>query len=88
MLVRAFGVRAFGLRGEIPMEAAQTKFYHAPAPRADIKRSIRIHTTHQLAKKRGHRFVESRRAIRALGRHTLLSPRTVLVNNARRGLTN
>ena len=34
----------------------------------------------------GHRFIESRRAIRPSGRHTLLSPSAVLVNNARQGL--
>ena len=35
----------------------------------------------------GYRFIESRRAIRPSGRHTLLSPSAVLVNNARQGLT-
>ena len=35
----------------------------------------------------GHRFIDSRRAIRPSGRHTLLSPSAVLVNNARQGLT-
>ena len=34
----------------------------------------------------GYRFIESRRAIRPSGRHTLLSPSAVLVNNARQGL--
>ena len=55
MLVRAFGARAFGLPRGIPMEAAQTNVYHAPASisRADITRSIQIYTTHPLAKKRG-----------------------------------
>ena len=53
MLVRAFGASAFGLRGGIPKEAAQTNVYRAPASRADITRSIQIHTTHPLAKKRG-----------------------------------
>ena len=31
MPVRAFGASAFGLRGGIPMEAAQTNVYHARA---------------------------------------------------------
>ena len=55
MLVRAFGASAFGLRGGIPMEAAQTNVYHAPASRASITytRSIRIPIIHSLAKKRG-----------------------------------
>ena len=53
MLVRAFGASAFGLRGGIPMEAAQANVYHAPASRADITRSIQIHTIRPLAKKRG-----------------------------------
>ena len=43
MLVGAFGASAFGLRGGIPMEAAQTNVYHAPASRGDITRSIQIH---------------------------------------------
>ena len=42
MLVRAFGASAFGLRGGIPMEAAQTNVYHAPASRANITRSTRF----------------------------------------------
>ena len=53
MLVRAFDATAFGLRGEIPMEAAQTNVYHAPASRAGISRSTRIPMNHPLAKKRG-----------------------------------
>ena len=53
MPVRAFGASAFGLRGGIPMEAAQKNAYHAPASRADITRSIRIPITHSLAEKRG-----------------------------------
>ena len=55
MLVRAFGASAFGLRGRIPMEAAQlqTNVYHAPASRANITRLIRTPITHSLAKKRG-----------------------------------
>ena len=53
MLVRAFGASAFGLRGRIPMEAAQTNVYHAPASRSDIMRSIRLPIIHSLAKKRG-----------------------------------
>ena len=53
MLVRAFGASAFGLRGGIPMEAAQTSSYHAPASRADITRSFRIPHNYSLAKKRG-----------------------------------
>ena len=53
MLVGAFGTSAFGLRGGIPMEAAQTNVYHAPASRAGITRSIRIPRNHSLAKKRG-----------------------------------
>ena len=53
MLVRAFGASAFGLRGGIPMEAAQTNVYHAPASRASIVQSIILPTTHSLAKKRG-----------------------------------
>ena len=56
-MVRAFGASAFGLRGGIFMEAAQTmaqtNVYHAPASRAGITRSIRIPITHSLAKKRG-----------------------------------
>ena len=35
------------------MEAAQTNVYDAPASSADITRSIRMHITHSLAKKRG-----------------------------------
>ena len=35
----------------------------------------------------GYRFIESCRAIRPSGRHTLLSPSAVLVNSARQGLT-
>ena len=48
-------VRAFCLRGGIPIEAAQTNVYCAPESRADIARSIRtpIHHMHSLAKKRG-----------------------------------
>ena len=55
MLVGAFGASAFGLRGGIPMEAAQTNIYHAPASRADmyITRSTRLPITHSLAKKCG-----------------------------------
>ena len=53
MLVGAFGASAFGLRGGIPMEAAQTSLYRAPASRADIMRSIQIHIKHSLTKKRG-----------------------------------
>ena len=56
MLVGAFGASAFGLRGGIPMEAARTNVYHAPASRSDITRSIRIPTTHPLAKNRGAPF--------------------------------
>ena len=45
MLVGGPSAREFSLRGGpgIPMEAAQTNIYHAPASRADITRSIRIH---------------------------------------------
>ena len=39
MLVGAFSASAFGLRGGIPMETAQTSLYHAPASRANITRS-------------------------------------------------
>ena len=55
MLVRAFGASAFGLRirGGIPMKAAQTSVYHAPASRAGITRSIRLPITRSPAKKRG-----------------------------------
>ena len=53
MLVGAFGASAFGLSGGIPMEAAQTSLYHAPASRADITRSIQIPVTRPLNKKRG-----------------------------------
>ena len=53
MLVGAFGASAFGLRGGIPMEAAQTSLYRAPASRADITRSNRLHINHSLTKKRG-----------------------------------
>ena len=53
MLVRAFGASAFGLRGGIPMEAAQTNVYHAPASRAGITRSIRLPIIHSRVKKRG-----------------------------------
>ena len=53
MLVGAFGASAFGLRGGIPMEAAQTNVSHAPASRSDITRSIRLPIIHSLAKKRG-----------------------------------
>ena len=53
MLVRAFGASAFGLRGGIPMEAAQTVVYHAPASRAGITRPIRLPINHSLGKGRG-----------------------------------
>ena len=55
MLVGAFGASAFGLRGGIPMEAAQTSLYRAPASRADITRSKLLPITHSLmiTKKRG-----------------------------------
>ena len=53
MLVQAFSASAFGLRGRILMEAAQTNVYHAPASHASIMRSIRLPITHSLAKKRG-----------------------------------
>ena len=55
MLVGGPSARAFDLRGGIPMEAAQANVYnyHAPVSRASITRSIRIHITHSLAKKRG-----------------------------------
>ena len=53
MLAGAFGASAFGLRGGIPMEAAQTSLYRAPASRADITRSIQIPISHSLTKKRG-----------------------------------
>ena len=39
MLVWAFGASAFGLRGGIPMKAAQTSLYRTPASRAGITRS-------------------------------------------------
>ena len=54
MLVGAFGASAFGLRGGIPMEAAQTSLYRAPASRADINYAIELITyntlTHQEAR--------------------------------------
>ena len=53
MLVGGARVRAFGPRDGIPMEAARTNVYHAPASRADITRSILIHINHPYAKKRG-----------------------------------
>ena len=55
MLVRAFGASAFGLRGRIPMEAAQMNVHHAPVSRADrdITRAIRTPIIPSLAKKRG-----------------------------------
>ena len=55
MLVGAFGARAFGLRGGIPMEAAQTSSHHAPASCADITRSVQIPIIRSLTivKKRG-----------------------------------
>ena len=48
MLVRVFCASAFGLRGGIPMDAAQTDVYHAPASRVDIMRSTRIPMNHPL----------------------------------------
>ena len=39
MLVGAFGASAFGLRGGIPMEAAQTRLHRTPASRAGNTRS-------------------------------------------------
>ena len=45
--------RAFGPRGGIPMEAAQTNFYHAPASRAGIARPIGLPTARPLAEARG-----------------------------------
>ena len=53
MLVGGPSASVFALRGGIPMEAAQTSVYLAPASHADITRSVRIHITHSLAKKRG-----------------------------------
>ena len=53
MLVGAFGASSFGLHGGIPMEAAQTRLYRAPASRADITQSIQIPINHSLTKKRG-----------------------------------
>ena len=53
MLVRAFGASVFGLRGGIPMEAAQANVYHAPASRAGIARPARLPIAHSLAKKCG-----------------------------------
>ena len=53
MLVGTFGASEFCLRGGIPMEAAQTTLYRAPASRADITRSIQIPINHSLTKKRG-----------------------------------
>ena len=53
MLVQTFGASVFGLRGGIPMQAAQTNVYHVPASRANITRSARLHMTHSLAKKCG-----------------------------------
>ena len=55
MLVGAFGASSFGLRGGIPMEAAQTiaVLYRAPSSRADFTRSIQIPINHSLTKKRG-----------------------------------
>ena len=43
MLVGGPSARAFGLRGGIPMAAAQTSVYRAPASRGDITRSIQMH---------------------------------------------
>ena len=53
MLVGAFGASAFGLRGGIPMEAAQTSLYRAPASHANNTRSIQIPISHSPTKKRG-----------------------------------
>ena len=53
MLVRAFSASAFGLRGG-RSDVAQTKVYHAPAPRTDrdISRPTRIPMNNPPAKKR------------------------------------
>ena len=53
MPVRAFGASTFGLRGGIPMEAAQANIYHAPESRVGTTRPTRISMNHQLSKKRG-----------------------------------
>ena len=57
MRVGGASASAFGLRGGIPMDAAQADVYHAPRPEsragADIARSFWIHTTHPLAKAHG-----------------------------------
>ena len=52
MMVGAFGASAFGLRGGIPMEAAQTSLHRAPASRTGITRSTQMRINHSLAKKR------------------------------------
>ena len=48
MLVGGTSVRAFGVRGGIPMDAAQARLHKAPAWDADLTRSTRIRTTHSL----------------------------------------
>ena len=57
MLVGVPIAHAFGLRGGIPMKAAQTNVYHAPASRAcrhyAIDLNTYVHTNHSLAKKCG-----------------------------------
>ena len=66
MLDRAFGASAFGLRGGIPMEAAETSLYRAPASRADMTRSIQIPKVRSLAKKCGASMFECARDVQRL----------------------
>ena len=60
MLVQAFGASTFGLRGGVPMEAAQTNVDHAPASspfepptRQEVRgvaasfKGVRVHWTHK-----------------------------------------
>ena len=51
------------------MEAAQTNVYYAPASRADMARSIRVHTIRPLAKKRGESIPPSKARLRVHSTH-------------------
>ena len=48
MLVGAFGASAFGLRGGIPMEAAQTSLYRAPAAASRARAGIQVTRSTQM----------------------------------------
>ena len=77
MMFRAFSASAFGLRGGIPMEAAQTNVYHAPAcaSRTGITRSIQIHTT----------YIQPIHLVRSVGRRCLLQRSGIPLDAQRSG---